>query len=275
MNNKCDWWDNFWIKQAQSNVELNGGCETWYDMVWSETLSYWSSLFEKCAPGKEMLECGCGSAKVSQYMARRGYRCTLLDYSEQAIVDTKSKFASQNLTGNFFIGDINDLHFQDEQFDIVFSGGVLEFFEDIKHPISEMVRVLKPGGIFAANMVPRKFSIQTIADFERTFVYSVRNLLKGRFKDVFKRVQTVPPSYNVNSLSLEEYIDVCKNAGLTSVVGLVTRPFPEISLPHFARKYYARIMKMLTNQWRSFDESNKYWTKIWGITYTIYGIKGD
>lgn len=274
MNDKSDWWDNFWAKQAQSSVDLNGNCETWYDLVWNETLNHWYSLFEKFTPGREMLECGCGSAKVSQYMAQRGYRCTLLDYSEQAIANAKSKFVSQSLYGNFVVGDINNMHFKDEQFDVVFSGGVLEFFEDIERPVSEMVRVLKPGGIFAADIVPRKFSVQTIADLERTFVYSTRNLLKGRFKDVFRRIRTVPLSYHVNSLSLEDYIDVCKKAGLTSVVGLVTRPFPEISLPHFAKRYYARTMRMFMKQWRSFNESNSFLTKIWGITYTVYGIKG-
>ena len=267
------WWDEFWTRQVSHVRAVGGTDETWYDLVWKVGLEFWHDLFEKQAPGKKMLECGCGSARVSRYMAHHGYQCTLLDYSEKALHIGKSAFDSLSLDGRFVIGDINHLCFPDEQFDVVFSGGVLEFFDDVQKPVDEMVRVLKPGGVFAANMVPRKFSIQTIADFERTLAYSCRNLVKGRFGDVLKRVQSVPSHYNVNSLHLQDYIGFCKKAQLRSVVGLVTSPFPDVALPQFGKKLYASIMKKLLPQWRKFNLSKSRWTEVWGTLYAIYGIK--
>jgi len=182
------WWDDFWTREASAGPALEGDGETWHDLVWKVALEFWHDLFEKRAPGRKMLECGCGSARVSRYMARRGYRCTLLDYSERALAAGREAFEALSMEGEFVIGDINHLCFPDGRFDIVFSGGVLEFFDDIQNPIGEMARVLKPGGVFAANMVPRKVSIQTMADLERTMAYSCRALFQGRFRDVFRRV---------------------------------------------------------------------------------------
>lgn len=273
MGDSQKWWDDFWTKQASTVISVKDNDETWYDLVWKVALEYWYDLFEKLAPGKKMLECGCGSAKVSQYMAQRGYQCTLLDYSEKALKLGKSNFDSLSLGGKFVTGDINHLCFPDEQFDVVFSGGVLEFFADVQKPINEMTRVLKSGGVFSSNMVPRKFSIQTIADLERTLAYSFRNLVKGQFRDIFKRVQYIPPNYNVNSVSLQDYIGFCEKAQLRPVAGLVTSPFPDVALPQLGKKLYASIMKKLIPQWRKFNLSKNRWTEVWGTSYTIYGIK--
>ena len=273
MGDSQQWWDEFWTRETSNSRAAGGTDETWYDLVWKVGLEFWHDLFEELAPGRKMLECGCGSARISRYMAHHGYQCTLIDYSEKALYIGKNGFDSLCLDGRFVIGDINHLCFPDGYFDIVFSGGVLEFFDDIQKPVDEMVRVLKPGGVFAANMVPRKFSIQTIADFERTLAYSFRNLVRGRFGDVFKRVQYVPPNYNVNSMSLQDYIDSCTQAQLEPVVGLVTSPFPELALPQMGKRLYARIMKRLLPQWRKFNLSKSHWTEIWGATYTVYGIK--
>lgn len=273
MDNPKEWWNDFWVRQCSCAVSGENNFQTYSDLVRETVCEYWFDKFEKLAPGKNMLECGCGSANVSRSMAQRGYQCTLLDYSEAAIKEAKASFGRLSINPSFITGDINRLCFDENKFDIVFSGGVLEFFEDARKPINEMVRVLKPGGLFAANMVPDKFSIQTIADIERTIVCSIANLIKGKFKNVFKVVRNIPVDYHVNSLSLNGYIDICKDAGLKSVVGLVTSPFPEFALPRPAQKAYVGLMRKFLPCWRKFNESKNFFTKTLGITYTIYGVK--
>lgn len=267
------WWDEFWANRASPRPSVRNTHETWDDLVWKANYEYWEDVFETHAPGRSMLECGCGSGKISRHFAQKGYRCTLLDYSRQGIAVAKNHFRELSLKGTFVIGDIRRLCFPDGKFDMVFSGGVLEFFPDAEHAIREMVRVLKPGGVFAANMVPDKFSIQTIADLERTVACSAKNLFRGRFREVFKMVRHIPPSYNVQRVPLGEYVRFCENAGLTSVHGAVTSPFPELSLPGFGKEYYSRMMKRLVPQWKRFNQSNSRWTEIWGIVFSIYGIK--
>lgn len=273
MSNDQKWWNEFWTKAQISSTTVTLTPETWHDLVWQVTFDYWQEFFEKFAPGRTILECGCGSARVSQYLGQRGYRCTLLDTSDQAILIAKRNFEALSQTANFVLGDIHHLCLADKKFDVVYSGGVLEFMDDLGLAVKEMVRVLKPGGVFAANIVPPKFSIQSIADIERTVVYSIRNLLRGRFTDACRRVRQVPNEYHVHSWTLDHYVHVCEEAGLTSVKGFVTSPFPALALPKGAQKLYGRAMKALLPQWRKFNESQGRWSEWWGIGYTIYGIK--
>ncbi len=169
---------------------------------------------------------------------------------------------------------LNHLEFQDNSFDIVFSGGVLEFFEDIEKPIAEMVRVLKPGGFFAVNMVPRKFSIQTIADVQRTASHFIRNIAGGKFKGSFKGMHLVPSNYHVNNYTLSRYVQTCQDAGLVNVKGLHSSPFPALALPKRLSQSYARFLYRNINMWRKFNErSSSGWRRWVGITYTLYGTK--
>lgn len=272
-DNSSKWWDDFWTEEYVQDCSTDQNL-SWYDLIWQENYRNWHSIFSQKTSGKKMLECGCGSAKISKFMAGRNYECTLLDCSEKALLCAKQNFLASGLNAEFVLGDINNLDFPDNSFDIIYSGGVLEFFHDVRRPMNEMIRVLKPGGIFAANMVPRKFSIQSIADLERTFIYSVRNMFKRDFKKAFQRVHMVPKEFNVNSLSIADYISLSEDIGLFSVVGRVISPFPNLALPDFGKKIYAKIMKRLIPEWRKFNDSNAAWTKAWGIVYSLYGIKG-
>lgn len=266
-------WESFWKDRFKEQAIPSEEKYTWYNMVWRVNLEDWYQLFRTLSPGQEMLECGCGSAKVSVKMAKHGFKCTMLDYSEEAIKLAFENFEVLSLSGRFICGDVNHLPFDDDSFDIVFSGGMLEYFTDIETPIKEMVRVLKPGGLFAANMVPDKFSIQTIADLWRTFAHSMKNLIRGNYGQVLKRVYSVPPSYGVKFTKLEEYEATMIKLGLTRTVSLCTLPFPNLGLPGFAEAFYYRTMRSLIPQWRKFNQSKNFLTKIFGITYTVYGLK--
>lgn len=271
--NDHHWWDGFWNHAKGTTVTGADEPETWYDLVWQVTFEYWFELFERLCPGKRMLECGCGSARVSQYMAQRGYHCTLLDRSEQGLSLAKRNFEERSLKGEFVLGDIKSLGFREGEFDVVYSGGVLEFLGDLQRPAQEMVRVLKPGGLLAANIVPPKFSIQSIADIERTAAYALRNLAGGRFKEAFRWVRHIPREYHVHPWSLHDYLSAYEAAGLISTKGFVTTPFPALALPRMGQKLYARMMKALLPQWRRFNNSESRWSHWWGIGYAIHGIK--
>lgn len=273
MSNDQKWWNEFWSRGETPATTLGASLETWYDLVWHVTFEYWHDLFDAVGTGKRMIECGCGSARVSQYMAQVGYQCTLLDRSEQGLSLAKRNFDALSVHGNFVLGDINSLCVRDEQFDVVYSGGVLEFLNDLKAPVREMVRILKPGGVLAANVVPPKFSIQSIADIERTAVYSIRNLVQGRFGSAFKRVRQIPRDYQVQPWVLTDYVRAFEEAGLRSVTGLVTTPFPALALPKAAHKVYARAMRALLPQWRQFNRSGSRLNHLWGIGYAIHGVK--
>jgi len=271
MNTTRQDWDCFWADHSPEQSRFNDDPDTWSGLVWKVGLEDWHRIFEALAPGKRMLECGCGSAKVSRYMAQRGYACTMLDYSEAAINLAKTNFKALSLPGQFIIGDISRLPFTDNHFDVIYSGGVLEFFADIQAPIREMVRVLKPGGLFAANIVPNKFSCQTLADVERTLAHSLKCVCRGRVRDAFTVLHHLPAG--VSKASLRDYIRFCKTVGLTAVTGRCITPFPALSLGKRGNRLYAKLLQRLLPVWRRFNESGGCWHEFWGMAYMIYGIK--
>ena len=272
---KCDW-EGFWVDDNNRDLLLGiDSPERWEDLSWKVGLEQWRDIFNNLAPGPKILECGCGSATVSRYMAEHGYEATVLDYTESSIKLAKAGFIKKGLKANYVLGDINKLPVEDNSFDVVFSGGVLEYFENYEIPISEMIRVLRPGGIFAANMVPRKFSIQTVADWQRTAAHSIKALLKGNFNDIFNSVNLVPKHYNINSATLADYENAAKNSGLDNIETRCITPFPLLSLPLSLQKKYVQYILQHLDLWRKFNDSDKAWKHFIGMTYMIFGSKSS
>lgn len=272
MSDNTKKWDDFW-EQRGGALHPVKKVELWTDLVWRVGLEYWRDIFERFSSGKEVLECGCGSARLSQYMSLNGFSCTMLDNSEKGVELAKQNFINTGLQGKFLVGDVNNLKFEDGTFDIVYSGGLIHHFESIDKPISEMVRVLKPGGLFSATVITNKFSCQTIGNFEQRAAYFMCGLLKLNLTEV-KDSLIKKQGFYVNSISLNEYIRSCGSAGLSQVVGLAASPFPYLSLPMFGQKMYAKLMKRMIKLWQKFDVSTAKWTEIWGAVYNVYGIKG-
>ena len=269
-------WENFWDDNSNRDLLLGiNNPNRFEDVIWKVGLEQWKEIFDSLAPESKILECGCGSANVSRYMARYGYKSTVLDYALSGIELAKTRFLQSNLKADFVLGDINKLPFEDNSFDIIFSGGVLEYFKNYETPISEMIRVLRPGGVFAANMVPKKFSIQTIADLQRTLAHSIQALLKGKFNDVFKSINLVPKSANVNNATLEDYKKVASKFGLCNIEIRCINPFPLLSLPSSLQKKYIKYVCQNLNLWRKFNASDKPWKRHIGMGYMIFGTKSS
>lgn len=266
-------WNEFWNDPTNDPLAYIDDPRTWADVCWRVGLEEWLDRFKQFAPGRRLLELGCGTAALSRYMAQRDFECTMLDRSEKAIEIAQAGFAAKALSGEFRVGDLSHLDFEANSFDIVYSGGVLEFFEEIEQPIFEMVRVLKPGGFFAASMVPRKFSIQTIGDFQRTIAHAIRNIANGKISGSFKSLHLIPRNYHVNSLPLECYVRTCRNAGLVDVKGLYSTPFPGLALPKGLSQAYARYLYRNMHLWRNFNKRSSAWHRWIGVTYTLYGTK--
>ena len=128
------------------------------------------------------LEVGCGSARLSCFLASKGYKTTCLDYSESALRVARKNYEITRNNGEFVIGDAKNLPFENDTFDIVLSTGLLEHFKDPKIVINEMARVLKPNGIFYSDIVPKKFSTFRA---HITFVRSLGRLIRNDQNETF------------------------------------------------------------------------------------------
>lgn len=131
-------WDKLWSEKA---------VEEWDDVsqLVFETLKKEIGNIKD----KRILEAGSGSGRISLRLALEGGDVCLLDFSEVAISQSEKLFNSYEVRGNFTVGDIFNMDFPDDSFDVVWNSGVLEHFDYEQQliAINEMKRVLKPEGI--------------------------------------------------------------------------------------------------------------------------------
>lgn len=87
------------------------------------------------------LEVGCGTGRISEMLAEKTDDLTVSDISAKLSSRVGEKLAVKSKAS-----DACDLQFNDASFDYVISSECIEHTPDPKKAISEMIRVLKPGG---------------------------------------------------------------------------------------------------------------------------------
>jgi ubiquinone/menaquinone biosynthesis C-methylase UbiE len=88
--------------------------------------------------GERLLEVGCGRGWLTQRMQE--------SCPGTYGVDVNPKSIAHGVTGNLSVMDAVDLHFDDEQFDHVYSFHAIEHIVDAGAALREMRRVLAPAG---------------------------------------------------------------------------------------------------------------------------------
>lgn len=98
------------------------------------------------APGKSVLEIGCGVGLDTFAMATHGLQVTAVDLTEVGVATARQRFLRHRLPADFLAADACHLPFPQDSFDYVYSFGVLHHVADTEKSIEEVRRVLKPGG---------------------------------------------------------------------------------------------------------------------------------
>jgi ubiquinone/menaquinone biosynthesis C-methylase UbiE len=96
--------------------------------------------------GRRLLEIGVGMGSDFIRFLRAGTLATGIDLTDRAVAITKQRLAAANLTADVRVADAEQLPFQDDSFDDVYSWGVLHHTPDTQRAIQEALRVLAPGG---------------------------------------------------------------------------------------------------------------------------------
>jgi len=96
--------------------------------------------------GERVLEIGGGMGTDLAQFAAGGALVTDVDLSVGHLNHAKENFKLRGLSGEFIHQDAEQLPVGDEQFDVVYSNGVLHHTPNTSRVIDQIYRVLKPGG---------------------------------------------------------------------------------------------------------------------------------
>ncbi|THD37769.1 MAG: class I SAM-dependent methyltransferase [Sphingomonas sp.] len=96
--------------------------------------------------GKRVLEIGCGMGMHSEMLLKAGAKLTSIDISPTSAMATTKRLALRGLPGDVRQMDAEKLEFPDATFDLVWSWGVIHHSSNTTRVLSEIARVLKPGG---------------------------------------------------------------------------------------------------------------------------------
>lgn len=114
--------------------------------------------FTDPAPGKRILDVGCGSGKYIVECGKRGAEVTGIDISKEMLKIAKN-FCEQNyVKAEFKHGDVTEP--LPKGFDVIAALGVFEYFEDPKPILKNMFASTKNGGKILFS-VPSSFALQT------------------------------------------------------------------------------------------------------------------
>jgi 2-polyprenyl-3-methyl-5-hydroxy-6-metoxy-1,4-benzoquinol methylase len=98
-------------------------------------------------PGMRVLEVGCAPGKTLAWMGRElGAEVAGLDYSPRGVAVSRDLLRALGVDCDLRCEDIFATTFEPASFDVVFSAGVIEHFEDPRDIVRRHVRLVRPGG---------------------------------------------------------------------------------------------------------------------------------
>jgi SAM-dependent methyltransferase len=107
---------------------------------------------------KNILDLGAGLGRHSIFFAKQGFNVSAIDISDYAINNLIQWAERENLDIDVKIGDMISLPYCDSSFDCIFANHVISHTDTAgaKKVISEIVRVLKPGGEIYTSMCSKE-----------------------------------------------------------------------------------------------------------------------
>ncbi len=147
-------------------------------------------------PAGRLLELGCGDGCLTLPLARKGFETYGIDISPVAIAWAKEKAQAQGLSIDFRIGNVLDLPYPDDFFDLVVDGHCFHCIigEDRKVFLSQALRVTRPGGLFLVMTMCNEPPEAIQQWYDPLTRYQVHDGLAGRYfglpEDILKEISS-------------------------------------------------------------------------------------
>lgn len=143
-------WENCWKAQSSSLNIINLGRKIYNFFIFKFLKKYISKQ-------ADFLELGCGTASLGLEISKIAKTYTGFDFAENALRDAETRFKKAGRV-NYKFEAVNVADFEyKKKFDIVWSQGLVEHFNDTAFLINSHLKVCKEGGEVIIS-VPAKYS---------------------------------------------------------------------------------------------------------------------
>lgn len=134
--------EHFDHKVAEEAGVLEEDMDSLKARMWLDLLG-----LERKLQGRNILECACGTGKLTTVLAQQAESVRSFDISPQSVKITRQRIEKKHLKNvKVEVASMEDLPYQDESFDIVVGLFILHHLADLEQGIRQISRVLAPGG---------------------------------------------------------------------------------------------------------------------------------
>jgi ubiquinone/menaquinone biosynthesis C-methylase UbiE len=136
--------------KAYKGMGMEGSTARWYDRTTRKDLPEFKELALRIAaavpPGGAVLEVAPGPGFLSIELAKRGLQVRAVDISKTFVEIAQYNAATEGVTARFALGNAAALPVEDAVVDFVVCRAAFKNFTEPVKALSEMRRVLRPGG---------------------------------------------------------------------------------------------------------------------------------
>lgn len=187
----------------------------------------------------KVLDIACGKGSTAFYLAEK-YGCQVvgIDISQKLIQEANETCEKKGLSRRvkFLVGDAMDLPFDDNQFDVAISQGILVFVDNKTKTINEASRVIKNGG--KAGWVELSWKKEP----NKEFLDKVFNILRAyclknastyeEWEKVFERANTGKLSVIKGEKILGSFVDSLKEEGIINTIRIMFNSIKNSEIRH-------------------------------------------
>jgi SAM-dependent methyltransferase len=231
------------IHEAWESEYLNPGLDAIYNAIFSRIYSVL-----KGRPAPQLMDAGCGYCYHSVRIARLGAQVTGVDFSPAALAAAERTIAAAGQKERIELreGSILELPFADGTFDNVLCWGVLMHIPDLEKALTELCRVVAPGGrlVIGENSV-QSFHCRIFEPMLRFAKRAIGRKLPERLHTGFGVEEWTNSDIGglmVRRTDLAALIGFCEAQGLRLVDrfgGQFTEAYAHVKLPAIARMIFA------------------------------------
>jgi 2-polyprenyl-3-methyl-5-hydroxy-6-metoxy-1,4-benzoquinol methylase len=151
-------------------------------MIYAEHMARYSAT-KQFVKGKTILDIACGTGYGSFLMADAAKKIFAVDIDQRTIDYAKKNFFSKNI--EYSVGSATEIPMPDNMAEVVVSFETIEHINDYKKFLSEVKRVLKPGGLLVISTPnDAEFSEENHFHLHEFVLDELTILLKENFKNV-------------------------------------------------------------------------------------------